>query len=174
MIEKESPFIDHEVIIMNKEQEILKIVPLPRMRVVSFHVTNSKTPETEAWKLLEAWAKPKGLFDNPSIHQVYGFNNPDPTKENKGIYGYEYWISIGDEFEVDPDQTIKTSNGGLYAVMSCRGMETITPTWGELVKKVKNSNYKLVNTHQWLEHHVDPHNTDHESFTLDLYAPIAE
>jgi DNA gyrase inhibitor GyrI len=113
------------------------------------------------------------MFNKPNLHQIFGFNNPDPCKD-KPLYGYEFWISVGEDFEVDPDLTVKNFGGGLYAVMSCSGVENISPTWGELVKRVQNSKYKLVKTHQWLEHHVDPHNTDINTFVLDLYAPIAE
>ncbi len=151
----------------------MKIVKLPKMRVVSFHVHESKTPENEAFKLLEAWAKPKGLFNVPAQHQVYGFNNPNPTKE-KPEYGYEFWITVGETFTVEESQTVKTFEGGLYAVMTCKGVENITPTWGDLVKKVEDSDYNPSKTHQWLEHHINPQVSDIKELLLELYAPISE
>ncbi|MHA2290329.1 MAG: effector binding domain-containing protein [Promethearchaeota archaeon] len=173
LIGKTSPYISQEVPTMGKEKEILKIVQLPKLRVVSFHVKESKSPEGEAESMLEKWAKPKGMFDKPDIHQVYGFNNPNPTKEQP-LYGYEFWVTIPDDFEVESEMTVKTFDGGLYAVMSCQGVESIGPTWGKLVERVTESKYNLVKTHQWLEHHVNPHNTDPNTFVLDLYAPIAD
>ncbi|MHA2363467.1 MAG: effector binding domain-containing protein [Candidatus Hodarchaeales archaeon] len=149
-----------------------KIVQLQSMRIVSFHVTESETPENESWKKLEAWAKPKGLFDNPTKNIIYGFNNPDPTKESK-TYGYEFWITLDEDFEVDEEITIKTFSGGLYAVMACRGVENISPTWKKLVDWIKNSKYQFAK-HQWLEHHIDPNITDHNKILFDLYAPIKE
>ncbi len=173
LIGKTSPYINQEVSKMGKEKEILKIVQLPKLRVVSFHAKDSKTPEEEAWTMLENWAKSKDMFNRPDIHQIYGFNNPDPTKEQP-LYGYEFWITVNDDFEVESGKTVKSFDGGLYAVMSCGGVENITPTWGKLVERVSESKYTLVKTHQWLEHHVDPHNTDLNTFVLDLYAPISE
>ncbi|MHA2096139.1 MAG: effector binding domain-containing protein, partial [Candidatus Hodarchaeales archaeon] len=173
LIGKTNPYINQEAKTMGKEKEILKIVKLPKLRVVSFHVKESKSPEGEAESMLEKWAKPKGMFDQPDIHQVYGFNNPDPTKEQP-LYGYEFWVTIPDEYEVESGMTVKSFDGGLYAVMSCCGWQKIGPTWGKLVERVSESKYKLVKTHQWLEHHVNPHNTDPDTFILDLYAPIAE
>ncbi len=173
LIGKTNPYISQEVPTMGKEKEILKIVQLSKLRVVSFHVKESNSPEGEAESMLEKWAKPKGMFDQPDIHQVYGFNNPNPTKEQP-LYGYEFWVTIPDDFDVESGMTVKTFDGGLYAVMSCQGVESIGPTWGKLVERVSESKYTLVKTHQWLEHHVNPHNTDPDTFILDLYAPISE
>lgn len=173
LIGKTNPYNNQGVITMGKEKEILKIVKLPKLRVVSFHSKDSKSPEPEAWSKLENWAKPKGMFNRPEIHQIYGFNNPNPTKEQP-LYGYEFWITVDDDFEVESELTVKTFDGGLYAVMSCSGVESIAPTWAKLVERVTDSEYKLVKTHQWLERHVDPHNTELTTFVLDLYAPVAE
>jgi DNA gyrase inhibitor GyrI/DNA-binding transcriptional ArsR family regulator len=151
----------------------MKIVKLPKMRVVSFHVKESKTPEEEAFSLLKAWAEPQGLFKNPAQHQVYGFNNPDPTKE-KPTYGYEFWITVGEDFTVDESQSVKSLEGGLFAVMTCKGVENISTTWGELVKRIEDSEYNPTKTHQWLEHHLTPTVSDHNELLLELYAPISE
>ncbi|NHJ02835.1 MAG: ArsR family transcriptional regulator [Candidatus Heimdallarchaeota archaeon] len=173
MIGKTSPYPDIEVTPMVQEKEVLKIVRLPPLRVISIHAQDSESPELDAWGRLEAWAKPKGLFDRPDKHQIYGFNNPNPTKDNPR-YGYEFWITIDDDFQVDADLPVKSFDGGLYAVMTCRGAENIGPTWSKLVKRVEASKYRLVKTHQWLEHHINPHNMDPNTFVLDLYAPIAD
>lgn len=151
----------------------MKIVKLPKMRVVSFHVKEAEMPEVEAFNLLEAWAKPKGLFEKPDKHQIYGFNNPNPTKEEPS-YGYEFWITIEESLQVDETQRIKTFDGGLYAVMTCKGVENIAPTWGELVKRVEDSDYKPTKSHQWLEHHINPQAKDYNELLLELYAPISE
>jgi DNA gyrase inhibitor GyrI/DNA-binding transcriptional ArsR family regulator len=151
----------------------MKIVKLPKMRVVSFHVKESKTPEEEAFGLLKAWAEPQGLFKKPAQHQVYGFNNPDPTKE-KPTYGYEFWITVGEDFTVDESQSVKSLEGGLFAVMTCKGVENISTTWGELVKRIEDSEYNPTKTHQWLEHHLTPTVSDHNELLLELYAPISE
>lgn len=151
----------------------MKIVKLPKMRVVSFHVKESKTPEDDAFNLLKAWADPQGLFNKPAQHQVYGFNNPNPTHE-KPEYGYEFWITIDEEFAVEESQTVKTLEGGLYAVMTCKGVENITPTWGELAKRIDNSDFNLTKDRLCLEHNLNPKVSGHTELLLELYAPISE
>ena len=77
----------------------VRIVNLEPMRVASFHAYGD-SPENEAGKKLIAWAKPKGLLDDPEKHRVFGFDNPSPTPGSPN-YGYEFWIVI------DPDQEIE-------------------------------------------------------------------
>jgi DNA gyrase inhibitor GyrI/predicted transcriptional regulator len=151
----------------------IKTIKLPKMRVVSFHVKESQTPEEEAFNLLKAWAEPQGLFKKPDNHQVYGFNNPNPSKENPA-YGYEFWITVDEDFAVDKSQSVKTFEGGLYAVKTCKGVENIAPTWGELVKIIEESDYNPTKTHQWLEHHLTPQVSNPNELLLELYAPISE
>jgi DNA gyrase inhibitor GyrI/predicted transcriptional regulator len=175
MVGKTVEYVSEEDLIMGKKnlEELVKIVKLPPMRVVSFHVKNSASPETEAWKKLEPWAKPKGLFDAPHTYQIFGFNNPNPTEEDEK-YGYEFWVTIPDDFEVDKELKVKNHNGGLFAVMSCRGVANITNIWIKLAEIIENSSYSISQSEQWLEHHIDPYITEHELLLLDLYAPIEE
>ncbi|OLS22688.1 MAG: hypothetical protein HeimC3_29620 [Candidatus Heimdallarchaeota archaeon LC_3] len=174
LIGKKMEYIDEELILSTENRNlILKIVKLLPMRVVSFHATDSKTPEDDAAKMVENWTKEKGLLDDPNRYQVFEFNNPDPQKDNPK-YGYEFWIAVPKEFEVEDDQVIKEFSGGLYAVMSCRGVMNIGPTWKKLVQAVNNSEYTLTHDHQWLENNVSPDIKDHDKLRLDLYCPIKE
>ena len=168
-------YISDEDLIMGlqKLDELVKVVSLPPLRVISFHAQDSETPEDDAWKMLENYAKPKGLFDLPHLHQIYGFNNPNPTK-NKKTYGYEFWLTIPDDYEVELDLNIKTHPGGLYGVLSVRGVQNITNSWHKLLEIIKGSSYKAILDQVCFEHHVDPYNTNHESLLLDLYLPIEE
>ncbi|MHA1166197.1 MAG: ArsR family transcriptional regulator [Candidatus Hodarchaeales archaeon] len=43
-----------------------------------------------------------------------------------------------------------------------------------LVETLKKTEYKLVKTHQWLEHHVDPTINDINEILFELYSPIEE
>ena len=158
---------------LQKLEELVKIVNLPPLRVLSFHATESETPEDDAWKMLEAYAKQKGLFDLPHLHQIYGFNNPNPSKDRK-TYGYEFWLTIPDDYEVEPGMVIKTHSGGLYGVLSVRGVQNITQAWHNLVDIIEKSSYKVLLDQNCFEHHVDPYQTDHEHLLLDLYLPIKE
>ena len=128
LIGRKMDYLSEDMFMTSAEiKPVLKIVRLPAMLVVSFHCKDSESPETEAKHLLTQWAKPKGLFADPCQYQVYGFNNPSPTKEKK-TYGYELWMSVPDDYELEKDLSIKNFSGGLYAVMSCRGVSSITPT----------------------------------------------
>ena len=54
------------VIKMN-ESEKFRIVKLPSMKVASFHEMGEflGDPEDKAYKKLEIWARPRGIFDDP-------------------------------------------------------------------------------------------------------------
>lgn len=165
---------DEELVMATSNiNNILKIVKLPAMRVVSFHVSESTSPEIEAWNLLEKWALKNNLFENPRQFQIFGFNNPDPST-NKNTYGYEFWISVPYDYNVDQSLNVKDYSGGLYAVMSCKGALNIPETWKTLVETVNNSGYILKRDHQYLEHHIKMDIENHEEMLIDLYCPIVE
>jgi DNA gyrase inhibitor GyrI len=157
--------------------EQVRIVKLEAMRVASAHAY-SVSPEQEAWDKLIAWAKPKGLLDDPDTHRIFGFNNPDPSPGSPN-YGYEFWIIVGPEVEPEGEIKIKDFSGGLYAVARCDVQgnpgEVIPSTWNELIVWGKENNYKRAH-HQWLEEHIGPADEpiDEEGFVLDLYMPIME
>jgi DNA gyrase inhibitor GyrI len=151
----------------------VRIVKLEPMRVASVWGFG-KEPETEAWAKLEAWAKPKGLFD-PAGNDIYGFNNPDPSPGSPN-YGYELWVKVGPDIAPEDDVRLKDFGGGLYAVARCEipsgNYEVIGTTWKKLVTWREASTYKSA-CHQWLEKSV-PNDKPGIEFILDLYLPIAE
>jgi DNA gyrase inhibitor GyrI len=152
----------------------VRMVKLEPMRVASVYGFG-KSPEEEAWKKLEAWAKPKGLLEDPKRHRIFGFNNPDPSPGSPN-YGYEFWIEVGSEVEPEGEVRVQAFAGGLYAVTRCevRGdpYESIPQTWKRLVTWLEDSKYKHAH-HQWLEEHIQVDAPEVE-FVLDLYLPIAE
>jgi AraC family transcriptional regulator len=156
-----------------REQE-MRIVKLEPMRVASF-LGFGESPETLAWEKLFAWARPKGLLDNPEQHRLFGFNNPNPSAGSPN-YGYEVWIVVDADQEPDGDAKILDFDGGLYAVTQCpvpKGQfDVIGATWKKLVAWREDSKYKC-GPHQWLEESL-PLNPPDTEFVLDLYLPIAE
>jgi AraC family transcriptional regulator len=151
----------------------VRIVKLEPMRVASAHAY-SASPEHGAMEKLIAWAKPKGLLENPGKHRVFGFNNPDPSPGSPN-YGYEFWIVVGPDVEPEGEIKIKDFSGGLYAVTRCEvknPWEDIPTTWRRLAAWRENSKYRGANN-QWLEEHLSPLGSSDE-FVLDLYLPIAE
>lgn len=152
----------------------VRIANLEPMRVASAHAY-SACPESDAHKKLVAWAKPKGLLDDPEKHRIFGFNNPDPSPGSPN-YGYEFWIAVGPGVEPEGEIKVKEFPGGLYAVTRCEvqgdAYDVIPATWQQLVAWREGSKYKSA-AHQWLEEHLGPFEAS-EEFTLDLYLPIAE
>ena len=152
----------------------VRIVTLEPMRVASVWAFGP-SPEIEAWKKLEAWAKPKGLYDDLENHPIFGFNNPNPSAGSPN-YGYEVRIKVGPEIMPEGEVRILDFAGGLYGVKRCEvpkgRFEVIGEKWEELVTWREDSKYKY-GTHQWLEESVPTNSPDIE-FILDLYLPIAE
>ena len=159
---------------------VVKIVKLEPMKVVSFQVI-SETPERDAWIMLRNWAKPKGLLSDIEKHPVFGFNNPEPEKDQKE-YGYEFWIKVDSDFTLLEDVNVVNFEGGLYAVTTCKliddlpsdfnNKEGYLKTWHKIFDWVKASKYKF-GRHRWLE---KPHNpgVPDEELVLDLYCPVLE
>ena len=153
----------------------VRITNLEPMRVASFHAYGD-SPETEAGKKLIAWAKPRGLLDAPEKHRVFGFDNPEPTPGSPN-YGYEFWIVIDPDQEVEDDVEVKECSGGLYAVLRCEvkndPWESIPAAWRRLAAwREGSSQYRCVNG-ECLEEHIGPFEL-HDNFTLDLHLPISE
>ena len=151
----------------------VRIITLEPMRVASFHAFGPG-PELDAAAQLSDWAKPKGYLDNPEKHRIFGFNNPNPSVGSPN-YGYEFWIQINSEAEVEEDISVKEFEGGLYAITRCHGIDTITPTWMRLAERVENNSKYRFGTQEMLEEHVGPFPFEvSEDFTLDLYCSIRE
>ena len=148
----------------------VRIVQLEPMRVVSVHAL-SASPEHDAWEKLVAWAKPRGLMDDLETHRVFGFNNPDPSPGSPN-YGYEFWILVGPEVDLEDGVEIKEFTGGLYAVTRCKGAERIGETWRQLGSWVEDSRYRWA-PHQWLEEHISGADAPEGELILDLCFPIS-
>jgi DNA gyrase inhibitor GyrI len=150
----------------------VKVVKLEPMRVVSFHGFGTE-PENIAFGKMREWAGPKGLLDDLENHRVFGFDNPEPSPGSPN-YGYEVWVEVGEEMEIEEGLTVKQFDGGLYGVTRIVGLENIGPGWGGLVAWRESSKYKCAH-HQWLEYSLTPGaEVSVEELTLDLHIPIAE
>ena len=151
----------------------VRISTLEPMRVVSFHAFGP-SPELDAAAKLVEWAKPKGFLDEPKKHRIFGFNNPNPSTGTPN-YGYEFWIQLEPDTEVEKGVSVKEFEGGLYAVTRSYGIENITATWMKLAEWVENNSKYRYGTQQILEEHVGPFPFEvSEDFTLDLYCSIKE
>jgi DNA gyrase inhibitor GyrI len=158
---------------MNNQE--VRIISLPPMRVASFHAYSS-TPEIDAWKKTYAWAKAHDCLQEAPATRIFGFNNPDPAAGSPN-YGYEFWVTVGTQVLPDGEVKIKDFPGGMYAVLRCDVYgdpgEIIPRTWQKLVKWFETSHH-IHGTHQWLEEHLLRGESNQGGFVLDLYLPITE
>lgn len=158
---------------------LFKIIELPAMKMASFHVTESKSPENEAWERLLLWAEPMKIFEKPSIYQVFGRNNPIPLKDHT-IRGYEYLVSVPDDIDARILKTVDFP-GGLYVVLQSKGLEQMQKNHNYIMEWIQSSKRY---THGYpdgydyahlpsleLEHHIDPF---HRTRLIDYYFPIKE
>lgn len=146
----------------------VRIVDLQPLRVASV-LGYGTEPEMLAWNQMFAWAGERHLFDQP--HRLFGFNNPSPSVGSPQ-YGYEVWITVGDDVQADGAAQIKQFGGGKYAVTRVVGVDNIAPTWQEFVKWREASGVQY-GAHQWLEEHIRVGaEVAPEDMVLDLYMPI--
>lgn len=67
---------------------------------VAYYRTYSKTPENDAFKVLQAWAERAGLSGEGSKYRVFGFDTPD-SKYRDEVYGYEVWMTVDNDIVND-------------------------------------------------------------------------
>ena len=152
----------------------VRIERLAPMRVASFRCFG-ETPERDAWARLRAWAEPQGLLEDVEQHPVFGFNNPNPSRDRKE-YGYEFWIRIDPESEPEPGIEVKDFEGGLFAVATCKLLGdpagTVPAVWQKLFDWAGANGYRWRDVHE-LERPVDPRAPEAE-LVLDLCLPVQD
>jgi DNA gyrase inhibitor GyrI len=130
------------------------------------------SPEQEAWALLNAWARPAGLLDDPVANPVFGFNNPSPTPAVEE-YGYEFWVPVGPDCHLPTGIGQKEFAGGVYAVTSCRVGPEMPGRWRALIRWVRESQHTWLRSAHELERVQNPMASPDE-FIVDLCLPLDE
>jgi DNA gyrase inhibitor GyrI len=160
----------------------VRIVNLEPM-TVAYALGFGESPEEIAWDKITKWARSKGMLDDLKALKFFGFNNPNPSPGSPN-YGYEQWIVIDPDVEVEGDIKKKDFPGGLFAVARCQ-LSNIGEAWKQLVIWQEDSNYKMGNL-QCLEEAFNPElfitpegklpidESMFDKFTLDLYLSITE
>lgn len=126
---------------LNKANETLstlknvRIIHLPPCTVVASHYFG-ENPEDNAGKQLDEFIRRTELHKIKPDLRMLGFNNPSP-KGNE-TYGYEFWVTIPDDFDVPSPLQKKYFKGGLYAA-HCIKMGDFHE-WQLLGQWVMNSN----------------------------------
>jgi len=147
----------------------VRIVQLEPMRLASAYGFGD-SPEGQAWEKITAFAEAKGI--NLKEVRFFGFNNPDPSPGSPN-YGYEQWMTVGEDVEPEQDIRIIKFCGGLYGVTRFKDLSNIGRVWQELVHWREDSPYKMGH-HQWLEELLTGPDVPFEEFIFDLYLPIVE
>lgn len=155
-----------------RKQGVVRVVELFPTKVISFHVTDSDDPEEEVYKAVSAYAKPRGLWNDPLHHQIFGFDNP-VRRHPEDRHGREVWITIPDDYEDTNDVSTKKFSGGLYAMVRIKNLDHMDEGWKVLIDWAKSSERFEMGNHQHLEGHIDEGKTD-EEMVLELYLPIKQ
>jgi DNA gyrase inhibitor GyrI len=160
----------------------VRIVNLEPMRV-AYALGYGESPEEMAWDMIIKWARSKGMLSDLKALKFFGFNNPNPSPGSPN-YGYEQWIVIDRDVEVEGDIKTKDFPGGLFVVSRCQ-LSNIGEVWKQLVIWQEDSNYKMGNL-QCLEEALNPElfitsegmlpidESMFDQFSLDLYLSISD
>ncbi|MCX7709240.1 MAG: AraC family transcriptional regulator [Clostridia bacterium] len=164
--------------LLEKYPDIKVLKELKPMRV-AYYCYYGTEPESRAFSVMSDWLKRSGLSFEKDQLRIFGFNNPSPSSPDQKEYGYEVWVTIGEDFEVN-DSLVKTKTfeGGLYAVCGVRNAAGggdgagIYETWQRFFKWITESKYSAAD-HQWLEEHLHFNDEFEHTGGIDLYMPIA-
>ncbi len=136
----------------------VRIVCLPPMHVASIRAYG-KEPEDMAMRMLIEFVRESELLKHKADAKIYGFNNPS-VPDSEGKYGYEFWITIPNDFEVKSPLEKKSFGGGIYGA-HCIKMGNFNE-WQQLEKWANNNDeYELDNGREpngmcgWLEEHMN-------------------
>ncbi|MDA3852084.1 MAG: effector binding domain-containing protein [Spirochaetaceae bacterium] len=142
----------------------VEIKELPQATQMAFQAFGVE-PESQAWQKLEQWVKEKN-FPLEENSEIYGFNNPDPTAGNQQ-YGYEFRLTLPEDFKAAAKDEIINYPGGKYSTASfvLKTGEEIPKAWAILSDWFESSEYKKGN-HQWLERH------NIKGMPVELFFPI--
>lgn len=91
----------------------VRIVYLTPSAVAASHSVGDE-PENAAAKIMDKFVLEHNLPEICPGLRHYGFNHPNPADET-GDHGYEMWVTIPDDMEVDAPLMKKYFKGGLYA-----------------------------------------------------------
>ena len=153
----------------------VRILTLPRMAVASAHYIGPE-PESHASDMLWGFIREHNIAAVKPDARVFGFNNPDPTPEQKH-YGYEFWITIPEDYDVPAPLTKKVMEGGLYAVHTIKMGDF--HEWQALIRWAEESDeyeaaFRNTGMGGLLEEHLNALDwpDDESKQQLDLYLPI--
>lgn len=115
---------------------VFDIVKIPEMNVASIQIQSS-TPEKDSLEKIKDFILKNKLLNS---YYHFGFTISD-NDINRGIFGYERWICIPNDFAVQEPFQKKFFTGGTYATKIIRIGEY--DKWANLLNEVSNSHYEI-------------------------------
>lgn len=108
---------------LNRVGEILdKSLPVRILRLPPFTVAACRcvgeNPEEAVGEAMTRFVQESGLYEKKPDARMFGFNHPNPGILENGIHGYEDWVTIPEDMEVEAPMEKKRFEGGLYAVLT--------------------------------------------------------
>lgn len=149
----------------------VRIEQLNSMTVASA-VRVSDNPEDEVISYMSGWAEESGI----SGYRSFGFDVPvTEEKQDRGLRGYEYWITVDENMVTPDDITIKNIEGCKYATLRItepmiNPFERIPVGWKKLASWVNSKGYTTScdKERYWLEEVLDVEGVT----VMDIYFPI--
>lgn len=117
-------------------QLVVRVVMLPPYTVASFRFVG-ENPEEAVGDMTSRFVQQSHLYERKPDARMFGFNSPNPGVMENGLYGYENWVTIPENFELPQGAERKHMTGGLYAVLAIKFPEF--QRWQELVRWVDSS-----------------------------------
>lgn len=129
-----------------------EVIDLEPMRVASYRYVGEH-PEDGAYDGLFKWIAQKNLLATERQPRFFGFNNPSPT-EGDPVYGFEVWVTVGNDVESDDVITVKDMPGGVHAAVKAEGIDS---GWEFVHERLgpwtEENGYQYDGKRQWLEEH---------------------
>ncbi len=113
----------------------IRVVYLPPAIVAASHYVG-KSPEDVAKERMYQFIREKNLPVCKPDFRLYGFNNPSP-ENGQEEYGYEFWVTVPEDMEVEAPMVKKKFQGGLYAAHAIKMGDF--HEWGPFVEQVHKS-----------------------------------
>ena len=123
--------------VLNRPENV-RIVLLPPFTVASFHQIGKNPEESDE---ISDFIRESQLYEIKPDARFFGFNHPNPGVRDDGLYGYEQWVTIPDDEDIEmplpPTLTQQHFDGGLYAALTIKFPEF--HRWNDIVRWVNES-----------------------------------
>lgn len=134
-----------------EKDSCVRIVLLPPCTVASYQYVGDD-PEEKVGEVMDQFIRSSKLYEIKPDSRLFGFNNPEPQPGND-FHGYEDWVTIPDDMEVQQPLVKKHFDGGLYAAYTINFPDFYE--WNFLKEWVKNNDKYQEDYRDYLEEHLN-------------------